>query len=499
MPASRLVPSLQPDDPFADLRRDRSPWATAALAACVCTVVAVSLLVNNRLLIGAAIILILLAVGVYGHERERTVDATLEAARTRLQSLHAQNTELQELLLRHTGELTTSQTELVREIRRREAAQDASSLTEARLRQILDLVPHWIFAKDDAGTIVLANEAVARAYGVSLTQMIGRKDTDFLTSPYEVQRARQTDERVFVDDRNVLSYEEDIKLASGETRIFQTSKVALASGDSQRRAVVGVSIDITERKRAENEIKALNTELEERVRARTSELAAANKELESFGYSVSHDLRSPLRGIDGWSLALLEDYGDRLDERGKGYLTWVRTEVQRMGRLIDDLLALSRLGRAELKFEDVALSELVHDQFRRMRQREPERRVAATVAPDVFVKGDSVLLGAVIQNLLENAWKFTGRREEAKIEFGAERSNGTVTCWVKDNGAGFDMTYEKKLFSPFQRLHKATDFPGTGVGLASVQRIIHRHGGRISALGAPDEGATFTFTLEASQ
>ncbi|MGQ0765462.1 MAG: sensor histidine kinase [Gemmatimonadota bacterium] len=497
MPKSPKVASG--DHPTAPSRGTTAAlWPTAALSLCVFSVVTVSLLVNDRLLVGAAIILVLLVVAVYIQERVSSGNAVADSVADELTSLREQNAELQDLLRRHTGELTTSQKELVQEIRRREAAQDASSLNESRLRQIIDLVPHWIFAKDDFGTIVLANEAVARAYGVTLKEMIGRKDTAFLSNSVEVRRARETDDIVFADDTLTHSYEEDIHLASGETRIFQTSKVALKTANSDRRAVVGVSIDITERKRAEDEVRALNSDLEERVRARTAELAAANRELESFAYSVSHDLRSPLRGIDGWSLALLEDYGNRLDERGLGYLTWVRTEVQRMGRLIDDLLALSRLGRAELRFESVHLSELVDDQIKRMQSREPGRDVRTTVAGNVHVKGDSVLLGAVVQNLLENAWKFTSRRENALIEFGAEGENGTTTCWVRDNGAGFDMTYEKKLFSPFQRLHKASEFPGTGVGLASVQRIIHRHGGQIWATGVPEKGATFTFTLESA-
>jgi len=225
------------------------------------------------------------------------------------------------------------------------------------------------------------------------------------------------------------------------------------------------------------------------------ELEHKNSELEAFSYSVSHDLRAPLRVIDGFSQALLEDCSAQLDAKGKEHLGRVRAAVKRMAQLIEDLLELSRIGRAELKTEPVDLSDLVQGVADEVKKREPERRVEIRVQRDVHVMADPRLMRVVFDNLLDNARKFTAKTEAAFIDFGAETKNGAVSCFVRDNGAGFDMTYVDKLFRPFQRLHTETDFKGTGIGLAIVNRIIDRHGGRIWAEGAVGHGATFYFTL----
>jgi len=253
--------------------------------------------------------------------------------------------------------------------------------------------------------------------------------------------------------------------------------------------------EVDRRRAAEEETRSLNAELERRVEERTAELAAVNRELESFAYSVSHDLRAPLRGIDGWSQALLEDCCHLLDDQGKGYLATVRSEVRRMSLLIDALLGLSRVARSEVRLERVDLSELARGVEAELRAAHPDRSVEVAIMPGLVAMGDVVLLRALLRNLLGNAWKFTGRCEQARIEFGATLDAGTTTYFVRDKGVGFDMAYASRLFAPFQRLHRAEDFPGTGIGLATVQRIIARHGGRIWAEGAPDEGATFYFVL----
>jgi signal transduction histidine kinase len=261
------------------------------------------------------------------------------------------------------------------------------------------------------------------------------------------------------------------------------------------RANEALQAEITERVRAEEKVHRLNEELEQRVVERTAELWAANEELEGFAYSVAHELRSPLRSMDGFSLALLEDYGDRLDADGRYYLQRVRAASQRMAQLIDDLLLLSRVTRREVCRETVDLSTLAQEIALRLQATQPERQVEFVIEEGVVVKGDEHLLRMVMKSLLDNAWKFTSKHPHARIEFGVTEHDGEVAYFVRDDGVGFDMAYADKLFGTFQRLHATTEFEGTGIGLTTVQRIIDRHGGRVWAKGAVGQGATFYFTL----
>ncbi len=255
-------------------------------------------------------------------------------------------------------------------------------------------------------------------------------------------------------------------------------------------------IPVLARALAVRRLRLENETLQQHLRDRTRELEAANKELESFSYSVSHDLRAPLRAIGGFTEMLLEHLGDRVDGQALAYAGNVRTGITRMNALIDDLLRLARTTRAEMHLMPVDLSRLAGDIAKKLQATAPDRPCDWIIAPALTVAADPALLRVALENLLSNAWKYTGRASRARIELGVEaQPDGTSAYYVRDNGAGFDMKYAHRLFGAFQRLHTEKDFPGTGVGLATVQRIIHKHGGRIWAKAAPGEGATFYFTL----
>lgn len=286
---------------------------------------------------------------------------------------------------------------------------------------------------------------------------------------------------------------ERLALAFDHARLFAREQYA--------RAVAQEAVSVRDRALLElnikhAEIQALNTQLEDRVLERTAALAATNAELEAFSYAVTHDLRAPLRSIDGFSQALLEDFGDALDETGRGYLERVRLASRHMGLLIDDLLSLARVTRSEMRQVAVDLSAMAGDVLTELCARQPERRVEVRIEPGLHAHGDPRLLRVAIVNLIENAWKFTAKTDPARISCGRVARQGQLAYYVQDNGAGFDMTYADKLFNPFQRLHAPSEFEGTGIGLATVQRVIRRHGGAIWAEAAVDQGATFYFTLE---
>jgi len=259
--------------------------------------------------------------------------------------------------------------------------------------------------------------------------------------------------------------------------------------------MIGTHTDITDRKLAEDEVFKLNAELEQRVKERTAELEVTNKELASFAYSISHDFRAPLRALNAFSANLTDKYSDQLDEQGLHYLNRIRYNALYMSDLVDDLLKLSRITRAEVKEQEVDLSRVAEEIIKDLQDAEPERQVTVTVEPGLSAKGDFALLKALLENLLENAWKYSSKEVQATIEVGRSTVDGEEAFFVRDNGVGFDMAYADKLFGTFQRLHGADEFPGTGIGLASVQRIISRHGGKVWADSEEGKGATFYFTL----
>lgn len=282
---------------------------------------------------------------------------------------------------------------------------------------------------------------------------------------------------------------------SQDYRHISLKAVPLKGVDGSTLEWIGIVDDIHERALYSEEISRLNSQLEQHVQERTAELESVNKELEAFSYSVSHDLRAPLRSIDGFSQALLEDYNDAMDDTGRDYLARVRAAAQRMGILIDDLLNLSRVSRAEIDRQPQDLSAMAADIVTGLRETDPQRNVEIQIAAGLEACGDGRLMHVVLDNLLNNAWKYTGKTSGARIEFGMRDYNGISSFFIQDNGAGFDMAYAARLFNAFQRLHDVRDYPGTGVGLATVQRIIRRHGGQIWAEAEVGKGATFYFTL----
>jgi signal transduction histidine kinase len=279
--------------------------------------------------------------------------------------------------------------------------------------------------------------------------------------------------------------------------ILEDSTADRQMAEAAVKATINILSDLSD---VQDEVRTLNAGLEARVVERTAELKLANKSMEAFTYSVAHDLRSPLRALSGYSEALLEEYGDRLDETGRWYTERIHAATERMGALIDDLLNLSQVSRAEMSLGPVDLSTEVAAIAGELQTREPGRRVRFALQDGVWVNADRTLIRTVLQNLVENAWKYTAKRDGATIEFGTTAAeDARVCCYVRDNGAGFDPAFGGKLFQPFQRLHAVTEFPGTGIGLASVRRIIERHGGRVWAEGAVGRGATFYFTLDAKE
>ncbi|HUE83352.1 MAG TPA: PAS domain S-box protein [Pyrinomonadaceae bacterium] len=366
----------------------------------------------------------------------------------------------------------------------------------AFLRQIIDLNPSFIFAKDREGRFTLVNESLASAYGTSVTDLVGKSDADFNANAAEVASFRRDDLEVLDTCRDKFIPEEKITDSQGHKRWLQTFKRPLIGADGKANQLLAVATDITDRKKAAEKIRKLNEELEKRVSERTAQLEAANNELEAFSYSVSHDLRAPLRAMHGFSRILLETFATELPAEVKRYLNLISSNAGQMGHLIDDLLAFSRIGRQPMKIQSVAPAEVVKQVLSELDVDRQGRNIDVELGELPEVQADPALLKQVYANLLSNAFKYTRQREQARIEVGSENNGRETFYYVRDNGAGFDMRFADKLFGVFQRLHRAEEFEGTGVGLATAQRIVNRHGGRIWGQGEVDAGATFYFTLQ---
>lgn len=354
-------------------------------------------------------------------------------------------------------------------------------LTTRRLESTLESVKDGFVACDTTGRITFVNERMARFYGVERGEVLGRRISEYLI--------HSGDEQVLAAVRKAIADEraQTVEYYSPETEHWFEARIYPW--------VSGLAIyarDVTRRKTAEMRTQELNAELERCVALRTRQLEDANHELETFAYSVSHDLRAPLRAVDGFSQVIEEEYGERFDEEGRSYLRRVRGAARRMAELIDALLNLARISRAPIIFSELDVSTLLVPIVDDLGGMHPERRVEVIIAPGLRAYGEAALVRAAFENLINNAWKFTRRNPEARIEIG---QNEAGEFFVRDNGAGFDMTYANKLFGAFQRLHSADEYEGTGIGLATVARIIHRHGGSIRAEGEVGVGATFYLTL----
>ena len=380
--------------------------------------------------------------------------------------------------------------------REREAAREEAQRVDTMLRAVVEGTSDAVFVKDVEGRYLLINVAGAAFLDATPDQVVGRTDAD-LFSPETAAAIRDGD--LATMGEGITQTYEDVGTVNGQTRTYLSTKGPYRDADGTVIGLFGIARDITGRKEAEEEVQRLNAELEQRVAQRTKELRHAVDGLGSFTYSVSHDLRAPLRAIDGFARILVEDHADQLPEDAKRYLGLVERNAKQMGALIDDLLSFSRLGRQALKKERVSTEVVVHQALDMLRAEIERSDARISIAPLPEVEADAGLLRHVYMNLVSNAIKFSRGRSPAEITVGWFERAGVPVFFVKDNGVGFDMTYVDKLFGVFQRLHLQDEYEGTGVGLALVQRIVHRHGGLVWAEAGPDEGATFFFTLNGAE
>ena len=438
-------------------------------------------------------------------------DRAMEAARLQQFEANPEQSSLAPLPLRYRrldGELLNAEATgvrirfdgrpavlyVLRDVARWLSAEQVLRESRAMYRDVVESVNEILFQTDSEGRVTFLNRAWRHTTGFDGRLSLGQSLLDFVADD-DRSRVEQHLRGIRGGYEDIAQFEFRLRTHSDGLRWVEATIRPLRDTYDHVVGSSGTLDDITARKEAEQSQRDLNRELEARVRVRTAELEASNRELEAFSYSVSHDLRAPLRAIDGFAQIVAEDYAPRLDETGREYLHRIRIATQKMARLIDDLIDLARLTRQSMKREPVNLSQIVEQILTELRQEDPERQIEIHVEPNLVAAADRALIRVALENLLRNAWKFTSRRDVAQIRFHAEMRDRQIVYCVTDNGAGFDMNFASKLFLPFHRLHGISEFAGTGIGLATVQRVIQRHEGRVWAQSVPDQGASFFFTL----
>jgi PAS domain S-box-containing protein len=356
---------------------------------------------------------------------------------------------------------------------------------------IINTVREPLMSLDQDLRVVSVSRSFCSVFKVEPEETVGHLIYDLGNRQWDIPKLRELLETILPEQTSFDDYEVEHEFADigKRTMLLNARQIHRVSG--KERIILLAIEDITERRQIEAGLEEVRHELQRR----TVDLTAVNAELEAFAHSVSHDLRAPLRAIDGFSRALLEDYHDKLDAEGQSYLNRSAAAARRMGELIDDLLGLSRITRTDIVPETVDLSAIGREVVAELRQETPEREVEVLVAPGLLACGDAGMLRQALRNLLGNAWKYTAKAPVARIELGGMMRDGEAVVFVRDNGVGFDMAYSERIFEPFQRLHTVTEFPGSGIGLSTVQRIIRRHGGRVWAEAKVNVGATVFFSL----
>lgn len=380
----------------------------------------------------------------------------------------------------------------------RDAAARATQTSDARYKRLVENLSseYFFYSHDTDGVFFYVSESIADVLGYTQSNFLAHYNTYLTDNPVNKNLSSRDHDQQPGETRPpfiISIFHED-----GSERMLEVSESPVTNDAGEIVAMEGIAHDITTRLKAADELRQHRDNLEALVNKRTTELKTINNELESFCYSVSHDLRAPLRGINGFSNALLEDYGSILDETGKDYLKRITTGTQRMSSLIDDMLNLSRITRYKMNIQAVNLSEISKEIINTLRENEPDRSVEINIEENLRANGDKNLLTIALSNLINNAWKYTGKRDDAKIDIRSTTKNGRRIFSICDNGAGFNPAYIDKIFLPFQRLHKADDFPGEGIGLSTVHRVIARHQGEIWAEAQLEGGASFYFTLNIS-